>query len=996
MIVSQTGSESNQEFLPVSSFPSFHPSFLIIYKKLKRWLKRFPFLADDSVFNDFSLLYLLATKKYLDHRTPSHLFHLVLLLHLTQKTLLRKSTFSPHLRHLEIRWIHSNLTFPFFSKPVLGCLIGFNVMDRYELFDEENILLALQKYLPQLRLVKDSFYCHNSQHKNLRIFYLEIENKDGAFFSLKEQNLLKSSLERKIKKSIQRLSPTIFMEFNEEEIYNNILTLSQEINSIQDLPQAHITLDQQTGKEVIFRVNLVHISPFHRFSLKDRFFDTTFVSERVLTVKKVNNHPVKAHIFCLHFSRDANLLRGDGSLDFYSARQKVVSLITAAIGPFRDYNGGILIKQQELFLRFKESFLELSQTDLELMELFFYSLVPLEKQVLLNEKTLECLFSYFLENQNEKLPPGAFYSFKIYREKDDLYLIIQGEEASLKDVILSALQKELFEVQDSAYSLIDVEEKMFFSCVISRPKVQEAETLIQLLQEALLKWEEKLKNYRILKIGLEYLMVSLDPRIGGEAASVDILKLLFEGLTRFDQNGNVENGVAESIEISPDLKEYTFKFRHVQWNDGSLVSAHDFAYAWKKILSPDFKTSFAYFFYCIKNAREAKEGKVSLDDVGIEVIDDTTLKVVLDRPTAYFLQLTAHPVYSPIHRIIDEQYPQWPYQCQQNYPCNGPFQLKINHPTQGYHLVKNSFYWDTDSILWDQIIMTYMSPLESYKAFQKKEIDWIGNPFGAWHPSYVPKKDDRVLSFKNSWVYWCVFNTKHPLFRHYKIRQAFAYAIHRAKIVAGSFLPLTAAYSPLLSTHDDNHNSLFPEHNFKEANRLFNEALKELGLRKEELPIFEIIFHQKGIREYTALCIKEQLKECLGIECSLKPLTSVFDKLTRGNFEIGLVHWNSWIDDPIYTLNAFKFAKEEINLAKWEHPEFQNLLELSDKEVNPFQRSYYLLKAEEILCSEMPIIPLFYQPTQVMVNKDLQVFYRAPCGPFNLSRSFFHKKTEVL
>ena len=94
-------------------------------------------------------------------------------------------TFFPNQRHLEIRRMSTALRFPFASKPVLSCLIGFNILDRYELFDEENIVLALQKHLPSVRLVKESTYHHTSPHKNLKIFYFEIEKKDGTAFSLR-------------------------------------------------------------------------------------------------------------------------------------------------------------------------------------------------------------------------------------------------------------------------------------------------------------------------------------------------------------------------------------------------------------------------------------------------------------------------------------------------------------------------------------------------------------------------------------------------------------------------------------------------------------------------------------------------------------------------------------------------------------------------------------------------------------------------------------------
>lgn len=970
---------------------SFHSSFFNVYKKVQKWIQRFPTLIDESVFDDLFLLYLLGTKEYFDHRSATHLCRLVLSMHLMQKRLLRTATFSSHLRHFEIRWLPTRLNFPFYSPSVCGCLIGCNMMDRYELFDEENIRLALLKYFPEFRLVKQSSYSHAfSQHKNFKMFYLEIEKRDATAFSLQELHILRKSLEKKIKASIQMLSPTIFMGSNEEEISKNILVLTQEIQSKQDLPQAYITFDQQTGKEIVFRIAFVHVTPFHRFSLRDRFFDCYFVSEHVSVVKHLENHPVEAHIFRLHLARMANLLRSDGSLDFYAARRKVVSLIENAIGAFRDYNGGILIKQQELFQHLQDQFPEVAVSESELLETFFYGLMPLEKQALTQESTLFSLFRYFLQNREEVILPTLGYLFKTYRDKNEIFICISAQDPAVKEVLSNILQDSKFRLQNIVYSMLTVEETLFFNCALLSPDAKETEPFIQSLQESLHKWHQKIKDQQILKVGLEYSTISLDPRIGGDSLSGDILRLLFEGLTRLDQQGTVENAIAESIEISPNLKEYTFKLRYAQWNDGSPISAYDFEYAWKKVLSPDFKTSFAHFFYPIYNAKEAKEGKVPLDEVGIQVINDRTFKVILARPSLHFLHLTAHSVYSPIHRLIDQEHPQWPYQSLKNYPCNGPFQLKINQPSQGYHLIRNPFYWDSSTVSWDQVIMTCMTPTQALQAFQKKEIDWIGNPFGSWHPSYVTTDESSVLSYPNSWVYWCVFNTKNSLFSNQKLRQAFAFAINRAQIIADAFLPLAPAYSPLLSPSSGEHKPLFPEQDIAEAQKLFSEALEELGLTVETLPPITLAFHHKGIREYTAICLKQQFQECLGIKCQLKPLpwTEFFNHISEADFQIAFVHWNSWINDPIFTLNAFKFSEEKMNFSKWQHSDFQHLLDLSDQEASPFQRSSYLLDAEKLLSKQMPIVPIFYQPNQALVRKDLTIIYRAPCGPFNLARSF--------
>ena len=486
------------------------------------------------------------------------------------------------------------------------------------------------------------------------------------------------------------------MRHNEEEAYKHILALSNEIDSISDLPQAYISLDQQTSSEIIFRVCLVHVSPFHNFPWSERFFECSFVSERIVPVRMLDNHPVEARIFRLCLPRNAALLRSDGSLDFYAARKKIVSLISSAIGEFRDFNGGILIKQQELLEGFKAQFPEIAEMDPELLESFFYGITPLEKQVLLPGEILGILFKYFLENREEKLLPGSRYSFKIYRHEKEVFFVIRGDASELTEVIEEVIKSHSYRSQDIVYCTLNTSEGVFFNCALLWPKSRDAESLIRSLQGALNEWHLKIKQRKILKIALEYSINSLDPRIGGESVSGDLIRLLFEGLTRFNQNGMIENAMAESIEVSSNSKQYIFKLRSSFWNDGSSVSAYDFEYAWKKILSPNFKTAFAHYFYLIKNAKEAKEGLVSPEEIGIKSIDDRTLKVELSRSAPYFLQLISYPIFSPVHRLVDQQHPEWPYQSGKNYPCNGPFQIKINQPKQGYQLIKNPLYWDSN------------------------------------------------------------------------------------------------------------------------------------------------------------------------------------------------------------------------------------------------------------------------------------------------------------
>lgn len=969
---------------PSLPFP-FHRSYYSTLKHLQKWLNRFPLSVGDSVFSTLILFFSLAKNKYLDHRTSKHLFRLVLSLHFMQKKILTSTTIESCQRHLKVRWFPTNLLFPFSSKPVLGCLVGFNVLDRCELFDEENIEMVLQKHFPEMQLVKESLYSHPSQIENVKLFYFEIEKKERLPFSLLERKCLENNLEEKLKNSIQILAPTVFMRYNEEEVYKNVLVLSQEITSADDLPQVHITLDQQSGKEIIFRVILVQVAPLHKITYADHILGCTIIVEHLLPVRHVEERGVEAHILRILIPRDSTLLRSDGSLNFYSARQKVVAALNNAIGEFRDYNGGILIKQQELLYALKEHISETASQDSELIETFFYGTVPLEKQIILEPWILSALFHHFWKHRKTLLDGDL----RIHFDKKLTFLTVRCEDASLISLISDLFREECPKVHNLAYNFIE-SEGTFFNCVLlERNAVSEA--LIQTLQRTLSHWQQKKTNQKTLRIGFEHSIVSLDPRVGGEATSGELLKLLFEGLTRFSPSGQVENAVAAKIDISSDSKCYTFRLRPCFWNDGSTVSAHDFAYAWKKILSPDFKTAFASFFYSIKNAKEAKEGLVPIDHVGINALDDLTLKVELDHPTSYFLELTAHPLFSPVHRLIDQEHPEWPYQSEKNYPCNGPCQLKINNPNQNYQLIKNPLYRNAANTVWDRIVFTAIDPFQAMQAVQNQEIDWIGTPFGAWHPFYTPNQDSKIVSFPNQCVCWCLFNTTSYPFHNHKLRQAFGLVIDRALIVKDSPLPLTPAYSLLLPHYRESNYNLFPDQDIEKARKLLHEALKELGISLKDLDPINMIFHWKGLQQHTALCLEQQFKECLGIQCELHPLPwdTCFPRITEGKYQMGLMHWTSSVDDPIYTLNAFRFAQGGTNFTKWENHRFQKLLKLSEGELNLFKRSSYLMHAEEILREEMPALPLFYQPDQALVRTKLHISHQGPGRPYNVGELNF-------
>lgn len=97
---------------------------------------------------------------------------------------------------------------------------------------------------------------------------------------------------------------------------------------------------------------------------------------------------------------------------------------------------------------------------------------------------------------------------------------------------------------------------------------------------------------------------TLDPQLATGSPEGRILSALFEGLTRRDA-ATLEPvpGVAERWDLSADERHYTFHLRrNARWSDGTPITAHDFVYAWKRLLDPAFGAEYAYIIHMIRHA----------------------------------------------------------------------------------------------------------------------------------------------------------------------------------------------------------------------------------------------------------------------------------------------------------------------------------------------------------------------------------------------------------
>lgn len=959
---------------------SSHVQFL-----LRKFIERVPRQFDVEVFKEMSTFYALSTSEFRKFRMSRHLTRIIVSHFLMRKKILHHLSISPEKRHLEFRFIRSKLYFPFGTKSVLGLSIAVALSDRYETFEDIHVIEAAQKFVSNIQIVKGSYYFYRNNQNPIKYIYLEIEKKDGSKFQQQEISILNLELKEQLKKSIERLIPSVFMIRNEEEVMRNILLLSQELKFLSDIPQVMINFEKHEGEELFFTVLVVRVLKKHDLSLEKLFFSKKqsfrFIPDRVQNVGYIRKkNPKEANVFHLCIPKERSILRTNSSVNFYLARQKVISILIETLGEIRDYNGGMILKQGELFSRFKEAFSGIAAKDQELIENFFFALNPIESQATASLSHLKTLFRICLDATRSELTRKESYFQKIIQKRSNCFAALRTKDKELEGI----LNEELNHLENFSKSLIktrfNYQGTIIQGIIYETTNPEQQKHFQKVINSSIEKWHKQIQNQQELHLSFWDLPISLDPRLGGDEYSSNIIKMLYEGLTRVTRDSKPSLALAKSVEISQDQKKYIFTLRPSKWSDGSPLVAYNFEYSWKKTLSPSFYTPFAYFFYPIKNARAAKEGRVSIDKIGVKAIDDLTLVVELENPTPEFLEQISHSLYSPINHKLEKLHPNWGQSGPESYICNGPMKLKEILPNGGYIFSKNANYWDQENVKLNSIVITKNSAETAIEMYKNDEIDWIGHPMRPWEPYF--STGDKEFYTKFLGIHWCVFNTQRYPFDHLKMRQAFAYAVNReaiSKVYSETTMP---AATPLPHIHTSIFDKDLAYGDRKKALRLFEEALKELGLTRKNFPIISLYVSGGSARVKIAEMLLRTWEELFGISCRLEEYSFHlhFPKMLKGDFQLAMINWKAWINDPFYTLSAFQYRSNRINLSKWEHPQFQKYLDYAKRETILENRMEYFKKAEEILIQEYPVIPIIYEAYRYTHKPELQGAFCSDTG----------------
>ncbi|QRG68131.1 peptide ABC transporter substrate-binding protein [Brevibacillus choshinensis] len=470
------------------------------------------------------------------------------------------------------------------------------------------------------------------------------------------------------------------------------------------------------------------------------------------------------------------------------------------------------------------------------------------------------------------------------------------------------------------------------------------------------------KKPQVFRANLTSEPSTADPGLAKDATSGAVVRATFDGLTRLDKDSKPMKSMASDIKVSDDNRVYTFTIRDAKWSNGDPVTAHDFEYAWKRVLDPKLGAEYAYQLYYIKNAEKVHTAKAKPEELGVKALDDKTLEVTLENPTPFFLELTAFYTYYPVDKKVVEANPNWANEAA-THVGNGPFKMTGWEHKSKIVLEKNENYWEKDVVKLDRIEFAMIEDdSTALSMFENGELDWAGQPLGGLPTDAIPSLKDagKLVVHPKATMYWFKMNTTKAPLNNVKIRKALSYAVNRQEIVDNitqvGQVPTMGMLPQSMIIKKDGY---FKDHDVETAKQLLAEGLKELGL--SSLPPITLSYNTTDRHKKIAEALQDQWKKGLGIDVKLanKEFKVHLQDMHELNYDIGRIGWNADFNDPINYMEMFRDQNTGNNDTGWENEKYKQLLQQSAVAKDPAERTKLFAEAEQIFMDEMPLIPLF-------------------------------------
>ena len=485
----------------------------------------------------------------------------------------------------------------------------------------------------------------------------------------------------------------------------------------------------------------------------------------------------------------------------------------------------------------------------------------------------------------------------------------------------------------------------------------------------------------------------IDPHLVTGVPESHIVRALFEGLAvKNPITLEPEPGVAERWEISPDGTVYTFFINpQAKWSNGEPVTASDYVWSWERALHPETGSLYAYMLFPVVNAEKFASGAIDdFAEVGIKSLDAKTLRISLNAPTPYFLQLMDHYSTFAVHPEtvlkfggMSDRFTLWTRP--ENIVSNGAFTLKEWSLNRQIKVEKNPHYWDKSSVALEGV---YFYPTENVvseeRMFRSEQLHVTqGIPLGKI-PNYRAVQNSPYVQAPYLGTYYYLINTKKPPVDDVRVRKALSYAIDRdtltRTVLRDTAIPAYSITPP--DTLGYNPPKLFsfdPE----QARALLAEAGYPDG---QGWPGLEITYNTNEDHRKIAVAVQQMWKDELGIDVSItnQEWKVYLNTVSQGEFQVARRGWIGDYVDANNFLDLF-LANGGNNNTGYANAEFDDIiLNQAPKAASREERYQLFFQAETMMMQEMPIIPFYTYTSKRLIHPSVNGIYPNLMDSLNL------------
>jgi peptide/nickel transport system substrate-binding protein len=463
---------------------------------------------------------------------------------------------------------------------------------------------------------------------------------------------------------------------------------------------------------------------------------------------------------------------------------------------------------------------------------------------------------------------------------------------------------------------------------------------------------------------------NLDPRVGLDAQSERIDELLFDDLCTRDEHLNVQPGLADRWDI-PNPLTYVFHLHPgVKFHDGRSLTSRDVKWTFDSLSQGKIRSTKAAAYRPVDH---------------VDAPDDFTVVFHLKEPFATFLWNVSDGAIGVVPYGSGDETSRHPI-------GSGPFRFVSAEPDKEVVIERNDDYWGQKAQLNRVRFAVVPDATTRTLELRKGSADIAVTSLSGDTVLALGRESNlKVVHAPGTVVGYLAFNTREPILKDVRVRQAVAYAIDRTAIIHYLFRDFARPAYSLLPPESWAYNGDVPHYDYNPDRA--RQLLEQAGYPAVNGVRFHLTMKTSTEESprLVAAVLQQQLRE-VGIALDIRTFefATFLSDVIRGAYQVHTLRWVGGNEDPDifeYVFHSAKFSPKGGNRTYYANPRVDALIDQARAEPDQNARRQIYLEVQRILADDLPYINLWYLDNVMVHTKRVRNLTLNPSGNYDFLKT---------